>query len=339
MAVILGIESSCDDTAAAVIDGGKLLANIVAGQEIHRAWGGVIPELASRAHQENIVPVVAEALKKSGKSVKDLDAIAFTQGPGLMGSLLVGASFAKGLSHALNKPLIAVNHMQAHILAHFIEDESPRDKPVFPFVCLTVSGGHTQLVLVSDAFTYEVLGETQDDAAGEAFDKTAKILGLPYPGGPLVDKHAQSGDAASFRFPEAQIPGYGYSFSGLKTSVLYFVRDKVAADPKFVEENINDICASVQASIIRHLLSKLKKVIADKNVKCIALAGGVSANSGLRKAVHALGEELNVQVCIPPFAYCTDNAAMIAMAGHFQYEKGVFAPLNVAPLPRFAVST
>jgi N6-L-threonylcarbamoyladenine synthase len=339
MAVILGIESSCDDTAAAVIDGRKLLANVVAGQEIHRAWGGVIPELASRAHQENIIPVVNEALKKSGKSVKDIDAVAFTQGPGLMGSLLVGTSFAKGFAHALNKPLLAVNHMQAHILAHFIEDEHARAQPAFPFVCLTVSGGHTQLVLVSDPFTYEVLGETQDDAAGEAFDKTAKILGLPYPGGPLVDKHAALGDAAKYKFPQAQIPGYGFSFSGLKTSVLYFVRDHAAADPKFVEENMNDICASVQASIIRHLLSKLKKVIADKNVKCIALAGGVSANSGLRSAVLSLGAEMNVQVCIPPFAYCTDNAAMIAIAGHFQLEKGMHASLHAVPMARFPLST
>lgn len=338
MAVILGIESSCDDTAAAVIDGGKLLANIVAGQEIHRQWGGVIPELASRAHQENIIPVVNQALSKSGKSVNDIDAIAFTQGPGLMGSLLVGTSFAKGFAHALNKPLIAVNHMQAHILAHFIQDESPREQPEFPFVCLTVSGGHTQLVLVSDAFTYEVLGETLDDAAGEAFDKTAKILGLPYPGGPIVDRNAQLGDASSFKFPEAQIPNYNYSFSGLKTSVLYFVRDHIATNPKFVEENMNNICASVQASIIRHLITKLKKVIADKKVKCVALAGGVSANSGLRKAVLSLGEEMKVKVCIPPFAYCTDNAAMIAMAGHFQFEKGEFADLHVAPLARFPVS-
>ncbi len=337
MAVILGIESSCDDTAAAIIANGKVLANVVAGQEVHKQWGGVIPELASRAHQENIVPVVADALLKSGKSVKDIDAIAFTQGPGLMGSLLVGTSFAKGLSHALNKPLIAVNHMQAHILAHFIADENHREQPQFPFVCLTVSGGHTQLVMVQDPFTHKVLGETLDDAAGEAFDKTAKILGLPYPGGPLVDKNAQSGDATSFKFPEAQIPNYGYSFSGLKTSVLYFVRDHVKENPKFVEENMNDICASVQASIIRHLISKLKKVIADTNVKCIALAGGVSANSGLRKAVLSLGEEMNVQVCIPPFAYCTDNAAMIAMAGHFLFEKGEFADLHVAPLARFPI--
>ena len=227
--------------------------------------------------------------------------------------------------------------MQAHILAHFIEDDTPRVQPDFPFVCLTVSGGHTQLVLVKDAFTFEVLGETQDDAAGEAFDKTAKILGLPYPGGPLVDKNAANGDPAKYKFPEAQIPEYGYSFSGLKTSVLYFVRDQSAINPKFVEENMNDICASVQASIIRHLLSKLKKVIADKKVKCIALAGGVSANSGLRKAVLALGEELKVKVCIPPISYCTDNAAMIAMAGHFQFEKGVFADLHSAPMARFPI--
>lgn len=338
MAVILGIESSCDDTAAAIISNGKLLANVVAGQEVHKQWGGVIPELASRAHQENIVPVVAEALRLAGKTVKDLDAIAFTQGPGLMGSLLVGASFAKGLAHALNKPLLAVNHMQAHILAHFIEDENTRAKPEFPFVCLTVSGGHTQLVLVRDAFTYEVLGETQDDAAGEAFDKTAKILGLPYPGGPLIDKNAKTGNADKFRFPEANIPEYGYSFSGLKTAVLYFVRDRVAENPDFIVENMNDICASVQFSIVKHLIHKLKKVVAGKKVKCVALAGGVSANSGLRYAVNELGKEMNVQVCIPPFAYCTDNAAMIAMAGHFQYEKGVFADLHAAPLARFPIA-
>lgn len=337
MAVILGIESSCDDTAAAVISNGKLLANVVAGQEVHRQWGGVIPELASRAHQENIVPVVAEALKQATKSVNELDAIAFTQGPGLMGSLLVGASFAKGLAHALNKPMIAVNHMQAHILAHFIEDETPRNKPSFPFICLTVSGGHTQLVLVKDPFTYEVLGETHDDAAGEAFDKTAKILGLPYPGGPLIDKNAAQGNPDAFKFPEAHIPGYGYSFSGLKTSVLYFVRDRVAENPDFISENMNDICASVQASIIRHLLNKLKRVAIDREINCIALAGGVSANSGLRAAVINLGREMNLQVCIPPFAYCTDNAAMIAMAGHFLFERGDVSPLSVAPMARFPI--
>lgn len=339
MAVILGIESSCDDTAAAIISNGKLLANVVAGQEVHKQWGGVIPELASRAHQENIVPVVSEALRLSGKTVKDLDAIAFTQGPGLMGSLLVGASFAKGLAHALNKPLLAVNHMQAHILAHFIEDESPREKPTFPFVCLTVSGGHTQLILVYDTFRFEVLGETQDDAAGEAFDKTAKILGLPYPGGPLIDKNAAKGNPDAFKFPEAQIPGYGYSFSGLKTSVLYFVRDHIAANPQFVNENMNDICASVQASIVRHLLKKLKQVVKNKNIKCVALAGGVSANSGLRNAVTALGDEMNLQVCIPPFAYCTDNAAMIAMAGHFLLERGEYSALDTAPMARFPISS
>lgn len=335
MAVILGIESSCDDTAAAVLSNGKLLANVVAGQEIHKAWGGVIPELASRAHQENIIPVVAEAIKRAGISNHDIDAIAFTRGPGLLGSLLVGTSFAKGFAHALNKPLIEVNHMQAHILAHFIEDEIPRDKPEFPFVCLTVSGGHTQLVLVTDPYTFEVIGETQDDAAGEAFDKTAKILGLPYPGGPLIDKYASTGNAERFRFPQANVPGYGFSFSGLKTSVLYFVRDETAKNPDFVKENINDICASVQHSIILHLLKKLRAVISDRNIKCIALAGGVSANSGLRKAITSLGEELQIQVCIPPFAYCTDNAAMIAMSGEFLYRKQQFAPLNTAPLARY----
>jgi len=337
MAVILGIESSCDDTAAAVLSNGKLLANVVAGQEVHKAWGGVIPELASRAHQENIVPVVAQALKQAGLTINDIDGIAFTRGPGLMGSLLVGTSFAKGLSHALDKPLLEVNHMHAHILAHFIEDDQPRNKPQFPFVCLTVSGGHTQLVLVSDPYTFEVLGETQDDAAGEAFDKTAKILGLPYPGGPLVDKYAAQGNASRFKFPEAHIPGYGYSFSGLKTSILYFVRDQSAIDPNFVSENMNDICASVQVSIIRHLLKKLKQVVLDRKIKCIALAGGVSANSGLRKAFQELGNEMKLQVCIPPFAYCTDNAAMIAMTGEFHYQKKMFAPLNTSPLARYPI--
>jgi len=335
MAVILGIESSCDDTAAAVLSNGKLLANVVAGQEIHKAWGGVIPELASRAHQENIIPVVAEAIKRAGITNSDIDAIAFTRGPGLLGSLLVGTSFAKGFAHALNKPLIEVNHMQAHILAHFIEDETPRAKPEFPFVCLTVSGGHTQLVLVTDPYTFEVLGETQDDAAGEAFDKTAKILGLPYPGGPLIDKHAASGSPERFRFPQANVPEYSFSFSGMKTSVLYFVRDETAKNPDFVKENINDICASVQHSIILHLLKKLRAVIADRKIKCVALAGGVSANSGLRKAITSLGEELKIQVCIPPFAFCTDNAAMIAMSGEFLYRKQQFAPLNTAPLARY----
>ncbi len=337
MAVILGIESSCDDTAAAVLSNGKLLANVVAGQEIHQAWGGVVPELASRAHQENIVPVVASALKQANLSVKDVDAIAFTRGPGLMGSLLVGTSFAKGLSHALNIPLLEVNHMQAHILAHFIEDEIPREKPGFPFVCLTVSGGHTQLVLVNDPFTFEVLGETQDDAAGEAFDKTAKILGLPYPGGPLVDKLAIDGNPDRFKFPEANIPAYGYSFSGLKTSVLYFVRDQTVLDPDFVSKNRNDICASVQASIVRHLMKKLAKVVTDRKIKCIALAGGVSANSALRKAFHEFGSARKIQVCIPPFEYCTDNAAMIAMAGQFLYEKKQFASLSTSPLARYPI--
>ncbi len=335
MAVILGIESSCDDTAAAILSNGKLLANVVAGQEVHKAWGGVVPELASRAHQENIIPVVADALKQAGMTISEIDAIAFTRGPGLMGSLLVGACFAKGLSHALNKPLLEVNHMQAHILAHFIEDDVSREKPKFPFVCLTVSGGHTQLVLVSDPYTFEVLGETQDDAAGEAFDKTAKILGLPYPGGPLVDKFGSTGDPMRFKFPEAQVPDYTYSFSGLKTSVLYFVRDHIAQDPNFVTNNMNDICASVQAAIIRHLLKKLKQVIIDKNIKCIALAGGVSANSALRKSFQELGAKMNLQVCIPPFAYCTDNAAMIAMTGEFHFQKQLFVPLSTTPLARY----
>jgi N6-L-threonylcarbamoyladenine synthase len=337
MPVILGIESSCDETAAAVIKEGKLLANIVAGQEVHRQWGGVIPELASRAHQQNIVPVIDKTLKEAQILPSEIDGIAFTRGPGLLGSLLVGASFAKGFALALNKPLIEVNHMQAHILAHFIEDGKNHKKPEFPFLCLTVSGGHTQLVLVNDPKTFSVLGETIDDAAGEAFDKTAKILGLPYPGGPMVDKFAKEGNSLAFKFPVANIPGLNFSFSGLKTSVLYFVRDEMKKDPQFLEKNLADVCASVQFTIIKSLLTKLEKAAKEHNVKAIALAGGVSANSGLRKSIQELGEKNKWEVFIPPIEFCTDNAAMIAMAGYFKFLEKDFASQETAPLPRYTL--
>lgn len=346
MPVILGIESSCDETAAAVIKDGKLLANIVAGQEVHRQWGGVIPELASRAHQQNIVPVIDKTLKEAGILPSAIDGIAFTRGPGLLGSLLVGTSFAKGFALALNKPLIEVNHMQAHILAHFIDEARPHEsagqekihkKPEFPFLCLTVSGGHTQLVRVDDPKTFSVLGETIDDAAGEAFDKTAKILGLPYPGGPVVDQLAKEGKTLAFKFPVAHIPGLNFSFSGLKTSVLYFVRDELKKDPQFLEKNMADVCASVQHTIIKSLLTKLEIAAKENGLKDIALAGGVSANSGLRKALLELGEKNNWNVFIPPFEFCTDNAAMIAMAGYFKFLEKDFASQDTAPLPRYTL--
>lgn len=335
MPVILGIESSCDETAAAIIQDGKLLANVVAGQDIHKNWGGVIPELASRAHQQNIVPVIDQTLKQAGILREQVDAVAFTRGPGLLGSLLVGTSFAKSFALALGKPLIEVNHMQAHILAHFIDDGDGRKKPEFPFLCLTVSGGHTQLVRVDDPYTFSVLGETIDDAAGETFDKVAKILGLPYPGGPLVDQYAAKGNPTAFKFPISHIPGLGFSFSGLKTSVLYFVRDAVKADPNFLEKNIQDVCASVQFTIIKTLLQRVEQAMQETGLTQIALAGGVSANSGLRFALSELGKKNNYSVFIPPFPYCTDNAAMIAMTGYFKFLKNDFVGQDVSPLPRY----
>lgn len=337
MPVILGIESSCDETAAAVIRDGNLLANVVAGQDIHKNWGGVVPELASRAHQQHIVPVIDQTLKQAGMLPGDVDAVAFTRGPGLLGSLLVGASFAKAYALALDKPLIEVNHMQAHILAHFIEDGSNREKPAFPFLCLTVSGGHTQLLRVDDPFTFTVLGETIDDAAGEAFDKTAKILGLPYPGGPLVDKLAKDGNPQAYKFPVAHIPGLDFSFSGLKTAVLYFVRDAVKEDPAFLEKNMPDICASVQHTIVKTLLQRVELAMEQTGLKQVALAGGVSANSGLRSALENLGKQKGWKVFIPPFAFCTDNAAMIAMTGHFKFLRKEFAGQDVAPLARYHI--
>lgn len=316
--LILGIESSCDDTAAAVLKDTNILANVVAGQQVHKNFGGVVPELASRAHQQNIIPVVDEALKRAGVKKEELDAVAFTQGPGLLGSLLVGGSFAKAFSLALNIPLIPVNHMQGHVLAHFI---GKTDVPKFPFLCLTVSGGHTQIVLVKDHLEMEVIGQTNDDAAGEAFDKAAKILGLPYPGGPLVDKYAKEGDPHRFRFPEAKIPGYDFSFSGLKTAFMYFIKEH-SSDSDFTQHNLNDICASLQYTIVETLMNKLRTAANELNITEVAIAGGVSANSGLRNALLAEQEKSGWKVFIPPFEYCTDNAAMIAITGYYKFLKG-----------------
>lgn len=337
MPLILGIESSCDETAAAVLRDGFLLANVVAGQEVHKQWGGVIPELASRAHQQQVVPVVHEALRMAGVQPHELDGIAYTQGPGLLGALLVGGSFAKAFSLALHKPLLAVNHMQGHILAHFVRDEQERPVPEFPFLCLTVSGGHTQLVRVDDARTFVLIGETIDDAAGEAFDKCAKILGLPYPGGPLIDKYAAQGNPKAFAFPQAQVPGLSFSFSGLKTAVLYFVRDHSARDADFVARHLPDICASIQHTIVSTLMKRVKMAVKETGITRVALAGGVSANSGLRSALQQTGQDEGWQTYIPPFAYCTDNAAMIAMAGHFQLLAGETAGQDTPPLPRFSL--
>lgn len=330
MPVILAIESSCDDTSAAICADGVILSNVIANQTIHQAYGGVVPELASRVHQQNIVPAVQQALLRAKVSKNDVNAVAFTRGPGLLGSLLVGVSFAKGFALAKNLPLIEVNHMQAHVLAHFIGDQ----KPSFPFLCLTVSGGHTQIVLVKDYFDMKVIGQTTDDAAGEAMDKTSKILGLPYPGGPLIDKHARTGNPDAYKFPEPQIPGFDFSFSGLKTSILYFIQNNVKAKPNFIEENLNDICASVEKRIATILLNKLNKAADEYGIKDIALAGGVSANTGLREGLLAMGEQNGWNCFIPKLEYCTDNAAMIAIAGYHKYLKGKFIGQDVAPLAR-----
>lgn len=328
--VILAIESSCDDTSAAICINGKVLSNVVAGQQVHEAWGGVVPELASRAHQQNIVPVVDAAISKAGIKKEEITAVAFTRGPGLIGSLLVGVSFAKAFALAQRIPLIEINHMQAHVLAHFIDY-----KPAFPFLCLTVSGGHTQLVLVKDFLQMEVVGETLDDAAGEAFDKTAKLLGLPYPGGPLMDKYAREGDAVKFRFPEPQVGELEFSFSGLKTSVLYFLQKQTKLNPNFAEENRNDLCASIQKTIVDILIKKTELATKKLGVTEIALAGGVSANSELRSRFAKLAEENNWQAYIPKFEYCTDNAAMIAIAAHYKFLKRDFASQETEPLARY----
>jgi len=328
--VILAIESSCDETSASVIRNGKVLNNIIASQNVHQKYGGVVPELASRAHQRNIVPVVDQALSEAGVHARNLQAIAFTRGPGLMGALLVGVSFAKGMAAALNIPLIEVNHMQAHVLAHFISEPHPR----FPFLCLTVSGGHTQLVRVNAHLDMEVIGETQDDAAGEAFDKAAKLMGLPYPGGPLIDQYAAQGNPNAFTFPATSMPGLDFSFSGIKTAFLYFLRDKVKDDPDFIANNLPDLCASLQAHLVDMLVSRLKQASDLTGIREIAIAGGVSANRGLRKRLSEMAEKEGWNLFIPEFQYCTDNAAMIAIAAHFKFKEGMFADLGVVPQAR-----
>ncbi|MFM2250081.1 MAG: hypothetical protein RLZZ358_1008 [Bacteroidota bacterium] len=327
---ILAIESSCDETSASIIVNGKVLNNIVATQSVHEKYGGVVPELASRAHQENLIPVVHEALSGAGISKKELSAIAVTRGPGLMGSLLVGVSFAKAFAKTLNLPLIDVNHMQAHVLAHFIEEPRPN----FPFICLTVSGGHTQLVWVRDHLDMEVIGETQDDAVGEAFDKTAKLLGLPYPGGPLLDRYAKQGNPKAFSFPITRMPGLNYSFSGIKTAVLYFLRDRLEENPNFITENLPDLCASIQHTLVEMLLIKLKEAMKQVGVTEVAIAGGVSANSGLRSALAALAQRKGWKLYVPEFEYCTDNAAMIAMAAHYKYLRKDFVGYDLVPLAK-----
>ncbi len=331
---ILAIESSCDDTSCAILLNNKVLSNVTAHQKIHEQFGGVVPELASRDHQKNIVPVVHEALKIAKVNLKQLSAIAVTAGPGLMGSLLVGLSFAKSLSIALRIPLIEVNHMQAHILAHFIQDDEEHSVPIFPFICLTVSGGHTQLVKVKNYLDFDLLGETIDDAVGEAFDKAAKTLGLDYPGGPLIDKLAKSGDKNKYRFASTKVPGFDYSFSGIKTSFLYFIRDQVKVNPNFISENLTDICASYQSHLIQVLLKNVKLVLKDTGITHLAIAGGVSANSELRLQVDMLGRELAIKTFIPKFEYCTDNAAMIGITGYYKFLNEEFSALNLAPKVR-----
>lgn len=333
--LILGIESSCDDTSAAVLRDGYLLSNVVAGQKVHEAYGGVVPELASRAHQQNIIPVVDQALKQAGVLREQLTAIAFTRGPGLMGSLLVGTSFAKGFARALDIPLVEVNHLQAHILAHFIQVEGEDHlMPQYPFLCLLVSGGNSQIVLVRSYNDMEIIGQTIDDAAGEAFDKCAKVMGLPYPGGPIVDRLAKLGNPKAFAFNKPHITGYDYSFSGLKTSFLYKLRDELLMNPDFIEQNKEDLCASLQFTVVEILMDKLRKASKALGVKEVALAGGVSANSGLRAAFEDHAKRFGWKIHIPKFAYTTDNAAMIAMTGHFKYQEGIFATMDAAPYSR-----
>ena len=335
---ILGIESSCDDTSASIIHNGILLSNVIAGQKVHEAYGGVVPELASRAHQQNIVPVVDQAINQAGIKVEDITAIAFTRGPGLLGSLLVGTSFAKGFSLATGAPMIEINHLQAHVLAHFIQEkDTPFDPPKFPFLCLLVSGGNTQIILVRDFLEMEVLGQTIDDAAGEAFDKCAKVMGLPYPGGPFVDRLAQDGNPDAFKFSKPRIPNYDYSFSGLKTSFLYFLRDQLKENQDFIEERKADLCASLQKTIIDILLDKLIKAAKSNGIREIAVAGGVSANSGLRKALTEAAIKRHWKMHVPKFSFTTDNAAMIAITGYFKYQKGEFIGMEAVPFARMDI--
>ena len=332
---ILGIESSCDDTSAAVLRGNVLLSNVSASQAVHVKYGGVIPELASRAHQQNIIPVVDTALREAGIDASQLDAIAFTRGPGLVGSLLVGVSFTKGLSIARNIPMVEVNHLQGHILSHFIDlPDRTLPHPGFPFLCLLVSGGHTQIVRVDSPLEMEIIGTTIDDAAGEAFDKCAKVMGLPYPGGPVIDRRAKEGDPKAFRFARPRVEGYDYSFSGLKTSFLYTLRDAVAADPDFIVKHEADLCASLQSTIVEILLDKLVRASKETGIRDIAIAGGVSANSGLRDGIVETGRRRGWRTFLPEFKFTTDNAAMIAMAGYYRYKQGEFASLDVSPVAR-----
>ena len=338
MITILGIESSCDDTSAAVIRNGVALSNVIAGQTVHERYGGVVPELASRAHQQNIIPVVHDALKQAGVTKDQISAVAFTRGPGLLGSLLVGTSFAKGLSTALNIPMIVVNHLQAHVLAHFIkEDEDDQNQPEFPFLCLLVSGGNSQIILVKSYNDMEIIGQTIDDAAGEAFDKCAKVMGLGYPGGPVVDRLAKMGNPDRFNFNKPRIDGYDYSFSGLKTSFLYFLRDELKNDSDFIENNKNDLCASLQKTIIEVLMDKLYKASEDLKIKEVAVAGGVSANSALRSAFEEYSQKYGWKIHIPKFAYTTDNAAMVAISGYFKYLDKEFATPDIAPFARVSI--
>ena len=332
---ILGIESSCDDTSAAVLVGHKLLSNVIASQAVHTAYGGVVPELASRAHEQNIVPVVSEAIRRAGITAQDLDAIAFTRGPGLLGSLLVGTNFAKGLSLSLGIPMVEVNHLHAHVLAHFIEEEGEEHQsPEFPFLCLLVSGGNSQIILVRSASDMEIIGQTIDDAAGEAFDKCAKVMGLGYPGGPVVNRLANEGNPKAFAFSKPNVPGYDYSFSGLKTSFLYTLRDELEENPNFIEERKADLCASLQATVIDILMKKLRQAAKDLGIRQVAVAGGVSANTGLRDAFHDHARRYGWKVFIPKFAYTTDNAAMVAMNGYFSFIDGKRTELDAVPFAR-----
>ena len=333
--IILGIESSCDDTSAAVLVGQKLLSNVIASQAVHTAYGGVVPELASRAHEQNIVPVVSEAIRRAGITAQDLDAIAFTRGPGLLGSLLVGTNFAKGLALSLGIPMVEVNHLHAHVLAHFIEEEGEEHQsPEFPFLCLLVSGGNSQIILVRSASDMEIIGQTIDDAAGEAFDKCAKVMGLGYPGGPVVNRLANEGNPKAFAFSKPNVPGYDYSFSGLKTSFLYTLRDELEKNPNFIEERKADLCASLQATVIDILMKKLRQAAKDLGIRQVAVAGGVSANTGLRDAFHDHARRYGWKVFIPKFAYTTDNAAMVAMNGYFSFIDGKRTELDAVPFAR-----
>lgn len=335
---ILGIESSCDDTSAAIIRDGMLLSNVIAGQAVHEAYGGVVPELASRAHQQNIVPVVHEALKRAGVSKEELSAVAFTRGPGLMGSLLVGVSFAKGFARSLNIPMIEVNHLAAHVLAHFIKEEGEEgSQPEFPFLCLLVSGGNSQIILVKSYKEMEVLGQTIDDAAGEAIDKCSKVMGLGYPGGPIIDRLARQGNPRAYKFNKPHIPGLDYSFSGLKTSFLYSLRDWIKEDPDFIEHHKNDLAASLEATVVDILMDKLRKAAKEYNINQVAVAGGVSANTRLRNAFQEHSKKYGWKIFIPKFSYTTDNAAMIAMTGYFKYQEKDFASIDLAPYSRVSI--